>query len=282
MKIGYIFDIVQSVLTVPFVIYYIYVMNFVRTNKELEFNRMWRTRMFLVFCAIAFSLLYTVGNYRIIGQNIDDSVGPIICTVFSFLEFSLFNNFFVCGIMAIVKLATSLTALDTHSPNKIVLKMALLYSIPAAVLGVVILVINIVVGNVYTLSSYDIVDDVCYTPSLMTTINLVTVVVVLVAIAILRTQELYITLNHRHRKMITKFPFWMIFFIVGGAASEFLAYFSDIVRFSLELVVLLAYNGGFTAFIYLLIQKPIKESLEVPIMRGTITQRHDKYLEISV
>ena len=282
MKTGYIFDIVESILTIPFVIYYIYVMNFVRINKELEFNRMWRTRMFLVFCGIAFSLLYTIGNYRIIGEKIDDDLGPTICTIFSFLEFSIFNNFFICGIMAIVKLATSLAALDTDSPNKIVFKKTLCFSIPGFLLGLAILIINIVVGNVYTLSSYDVVDDVCYTPSMMTTVNLVTVVVVLVAIAILRTQELYITLNHKHRKMITRLPFWMIFFLVGGAASEFLAYFNDTTRFSLELVVLLAYNGGFSVFVYLLILKPIRESLEVPLMRGTITQRHEKYIEIPV
>jgi len=71
----------------------------------------------------------------------------------------------------------------------------------------------------------------------------------------------------------------MIFFVVGAISSEFTPFFDDKLRCILQLVTGIFTNMGFTAFVYFFVQRPIKEALEAPLLRGSITMRHDHYLD---
>ena len=284
MKIGDISDIASGVVAIPFLCYYIYVMRLTRQNKELEFNRMWRTRYLIVTLALIFALLYPIGNFRCLGEKIQEESADSICSIFSLFQFSFAENLFLFSIIAIMKLAASVVALDTHNPNKAVIRKMIFPSLPGFIVGLVVLICSILFKPTVVVSSYDKDDSVCYTSNLTSTYSFVISLAILIFLVHTRRRmskedkSPYSILNRTHKEMVRKLVYWMIFFVLGSLVSEFVPFFDDKFRWIFQIVTEILLNCGFTAFVYYLVQRPIKESLEVPLLRGSITLRHDHYL----
>jgi hypothetical protein len=270
-------DIILGAVSVPFIVYFIYVIVIVARNKEIEFNRMWRTRLFVVFCALLFSVAYTAGNLNIFGKQLNKDNGPKICCAFSLVEFGFFYNLFVFYILTVLRLVTSLDTLDTINPNKLVLKYMFYSFLPGFLICIGIYLAMFFVGNKSLLSTFDEDDNVCYTSSAYSIFSLIIIVIIIIINCRMKNTKVFMILNTSQQNMVSEFPLWMIIFIVGSIASAFSQYLSDTYRFIAELVTSLIYNFGFCVFIFYLVHKPIKESLKYPIIRGTITKRHQQF-----
>lgn len=277
VDVNLISDILEIICGIPFMCYYIFIMFLARTYRELEFNRMWRTRTMLTLCAFIYTVVYIVANIRMLTEIYPSKAASIICASYGCVHSGIFLSIFIIMVTILIKLATSVTALDTGKPNKQVINKALLYSIITILLTAADIVINIFKIDLPVFETHSASENTCFNSTLQSSVVLILVIICFIVIIKIRDDSDYLGLNRNHKRIVGRFGITLVSFFIAGLISEVSPWVKGWIRVFSQLFTGLFNQISLTICIYFLVHKPINDAREAPLHRGTITLRHQQF-----
>ncbi|EAY14746.1 hypothetical protein TVAG_038540 [Trichomonas vaginalis G3] len=277
VEMNLISDILEIVIAIPFICYYIYIMALTRKWKELEFNRMWRTRLFLALSAFLYTLIYAVANVRMLTKLYGKKVGSPVCAAYGCAHSGLFLSIFIIIVTILIKLATSVAALDSGTPNSPIIKKAVLISLITVIITAAIVIVDIFKLDLPVFESYNESENTCFNSTLQSTVIFILVLVCFIITVRIRDDSDYLGLNRNHKRIVGRFSLTYIAFFVASLVSEVSPWIGGWARVVTQLLTSVLNQVSFIICLNFLVQKPINDAKEIPLYRGTITKRHNKY-----
>jgi hypothetical protein len=279
-------DIAIILFASLFVIFLFTVAFFVIKYREYEFNRIWRTRLLLLFIVLLFAISFVLTILHWF-PNQFASVNHrfVACSITEFIHSCALLPFFLAAILGFVRALADSSALLSAHPNRGVLLGAVIWTSPIAAAGIVNIVMASVGTDITFFHGYDESGEQCvvspYYGTLLTVFT-ITLFVVLLPQTGLCFQGDDLTkprLNVLHRARSRRLPLFMIAFILIGPLSIGAWYMPDpwprlvgYIDWVVSLVIL-------TIYLYYFIVAPLWESTEVQLLRGSLTLRHGVFLD---
>jgi hypothetical protein len=180
-------------------------------------------------------------------------------------------------------LADSSALLSAH-PNRGVLCRALLFTAPMALAGAANIVIAVLGDEISFFRAYDKKAKQCIVSAYYATLT--TVFTIALFIALLPQSGLCFKgddltkprLNVFHRQRTRRLPLFMIPFIMVGTVSIAGEYLTDPWPTIIGYVACAVSTAVMTIYLYYFIVAPLRESTQVQLLRGNLTQRHGAFL----
>jgi hypothetical protein len=280
-----IMDIVLLTLGILFALFLLVTAFFVIRYREYEFNRIWRTRLFLLVIVLLLTTSFLLTVLHWYPSRFAHSNGrSLACSISEFVHNCLLLPFFLSTMMGFVRALGDSSALLSEHPNRGVLCRALIYTIPIALLGIANIVLVAVRQEIRFFRVYSENEEECVISPFYGTLFTVFAVIVFVSLLqrsglCFRSNDLMAPrLNAVHRQRRRKLPLFMVPFILIGAVSIAGPFLDDpwpriIGYIACVLGVLVV-----TIYLYYFILAPLKEASDARLLRGNLTQRHGNFL----
>lgn len=276
MKKDDILDIITLVIAFIFLVSCIVVISFVVKYRELEFNRLWRTRFFITILLIVYSLLSALSNLKWYPRQFNSSEDRSVacCTVNYFQQMFVFP-FFLSINTYLLQCSMNLKLIQQDRPNRTVFFHSLLYVIFPAALGLVNLILVAFKHDITFFVSYDEDEQSCVDSSYFQVIIILFIVFMLVILSLSIKNKLSTSgINMYHRIQIKRFPYCYIPLIIIFGISIIEPYVNGTVQIVFRFIDFILTIVFMFVFLYLLVFKPTTEAANNPLRRGHITKRH--------
>jgi hypothetical protein len=279
-------DIVILIAAILFLIFLLIIAFFVVKYREYEFNRIWRTRLLLLCIVFVFEIAFALTILHWFPTRFDTlKKRSVACSISSFLHNCLFLPFFLSTILGFVKALADSSALLSPHPNRGVLSRALLYTAPMAVVGIVNIVIVATGSDLRFFQSYYDEGEQCVVSPFYGVLT--TVFTILLFLAFLSQSGLCFKaddltkprLNVIHRRRTRRLPLFVIPFILVGIISIIGHYVKDPWPSVIGYISCVICVAVMTIYLYYFIIAPLRESMQVQLLRGNLTLRHGAYLD---
>jgi hypothetical protein len=281
-----ILDIVTVVVAAIIAILLCVLGVFIVKYREFEFNRMWRTRLFMVFLVMffTFSLALTCLNW--FPARFDtDRIRWVACSVGFWAAQCYFLPLFLAIVMGLIRsLADSSALLSTH-PNRGVLTRAFLYSGCVFLLGFVNVLLPVFDVHVSFFSPYFKEREICCQSSYVSVLLMIYTIVIFsyalsaAGLCCSGNDAARPRLNLLHMRRIRRLAFFMVPFIILEVLSIAFPYLPGTAALVLRHIVFLGLLICLFVYLYFFIIAPLRESAEVVLLRGLLTMRHGRFIE---
>ena len=281
METNDIVDIVIAGVAVVFCLFFIVVISVVAKNKEYEFNKLWRTRLFLCVLAILFTLLLAVSNIRWIVQQIKElKFRRISCSLFSYVRQCFALPLFLAVVSSLAFTLVNSDVLESRHPNGLIVKRGLLWTLSMILVGLVNVFLSVFKADMIFFQTYDEDEGFCIESPFYSVISVIFPLGLM--IAILRytvCAKPGPVLHEGHAVRMRRLPFLMIPFIIAagtGVPQEFL---SGVPQLALKYVEAVLYLMFVVVYLNYVVLRPAVEAKASKLLRGTITRRHGNFIE---
>ena len=276
-----IFDYINIGISGLILIYYIILLLRVikKDNRELEFNRIWRTRALMILLCIFYAIFACFSNITIFPKFFKKkSQRAIACNASAFLQNGLCLPFYISIVISLARIATTSETLSSENPNKQIMKKMIKYSILPLILCIGTTVSSMIKYEVRGLRAYIPDEDSCTTPTISA--GIVFLFGVIGFFIMLKTFDIFnkTGLNRIHLKRVYHFPTMLLPFLFSIIVSGVEEFFSNWIFIIAQTASILLAHIGFIIYNFNLIQKPLKEASIDKIYRGSITMRHHAFL----
>ena len=280
MEANDIVDIVIGVIAIIFSVFYIVVLSMVVKNREYEFNRLWRTRLFLCVLAVLFTVLMALSNLRWIAQQIANlKTQRLTCSVFSYLRQCFVLPIFLSLIASLALSLVNAKIMETEHPNRFVIKRALLWAVALIVVGLVNIFVSIFKNDLTFFVTFDENEGHCIESPFYAVVSMLfSLILMSVVMHCTVCAKNQIPLNNSHRGRMRTLVFLMIPFCIIAAASiaqEFVSGAGQLALKYLEAGLYVVFMGVYVGVVVLL---PTREARKAGLIRGYVTNRHGEYL----
>lgn len=279
MKRDDILDIVTLIFIILYAIFFIGVIGFIVSNRNNEFNRIWRTRTMIVTTALIFTIAIGIGNLhwftRQVGNSHQCSIG---CSILSFIHSGFLFPFFIAFVTSLIQAATSVKTLKSGKPNRFICSKTVIYTSIPILISLLELFLAVFKDDIPFFTTYDLDEQVCTTSSYISTIDLILCIIMM--ILMFKANDFFnkTGLNNVHQQRVKIFPFLIIPMMVLSVLSIITPFIGGVGLIALKYILFLLFPGSTIPYIAVLIIIPIYEAGEEFLPRGSITKRHGKYL----
>jgi hypothetical protein len=276
-----IFSILIFAALVALVVYVI-------VYREYEFNRIWRSRLFLLTLVILFTITLSLSNLHWLPRQITSEKGrAVTCGFLSFLNHCFLFPLFVATLMGFLRAVNDSSALLSLHPNRGVIARALQYSLPIIVLGTVNIFIAAFASNISFFSTYSEESGCCVESSYFSILGagfsavMFAMLLPVTGLFCAGNEAERPRLNVTHSARVRALPFYLIGFILVHVISIFEPYASDTALRVLKYLTSVAMLVFVFVYLYYFIFAPLREASVFPLMRGTLTMRHGEFTDAS-
>lgn len=269
-------DIITLAMTFIWLIISIITISFVAKYRELEFNRFWRLRVFLVTLLLLHALLSALSNLKWFPRQFTSlKTKSISCCVSNFFHQMIFYPFFLSIVTVLLKSSTQFSLIKEKRPNRHIIYHAIMIFLIPALLGIANIILLIFKTDILCFVSFDTDTHVCVAPGNYEFITIVfTVILILFLLLSFKKNLSESGINLHHQNQLRKIPFLYLPFIVVFAVTIAEPFVSEKVQFFFRYFYFVFSNVFMLVLIYVLVIKPTRESAQNPLERGHITARH--------
>jgi len=278
MEFG-VFDILSSTICFIFFVYFLYICYIVISNRNIEFNRFWRTRLVFVSLAVLFLVCSAFSNVTFFSNIFSKEKRVYACGISSFLSYGLVFPVFLFMVFSLAKVATSVKALESETPNHFIIRNVLIFSSPFVLISLLFLFLVFFEPNYRITLPYIESENVCMNPTAFSSVSVLASLFCLYLLYNYNDDSDIAGLNKNHKSSLSRFPIGVTALLCCSIVSEIEPFVTNQILKSLKIVVFTCSIVSMCYFLRIIVTKPIQESLEVPIERGTITKRHSKYID---
>lgn len=276
MKKDDILDIITLVIAFIFLVSCIVVISFVVKYRELEFNRLWRTRLFITILLLIYSLLSALSNLNWYPRQFQsENNKSVACCAVNYFHQMIVFPFFISINTYLLQCSMNLKLIQQDRPNRTVFLHSLLYVICPAILGLVNLILVGFKHDVIFFVSYDEDEKTCIDSSYYQVIVILFIIFMLVILCLSIKNKLSTSgINKHHRTQLKRFPYCYIPLIIIFAISIVEPYVGGTAQIVFKFIDYVLTTVFMSIFLYRLVLKPTAEAANNPLQRGHITKRH--------
>jgi hypothetical protein len=253
--------------------------------REFEFNRMWRTRLLMVFLVLFFTLSLALTCLNWFPRRFaSDHVRWVACGASFWAAQCCFLPLFLAIVMGLIRsLADSSALLSTH-PNRGVLKRAFLYSGGVFVLGFVNVLLPISNVRAGFFSPYFDEREICVQSSYVSVLLMIYTIVIFsyalsaAGLCCSRNDAARPRLNLVHMKRIKRLAFFMVPFIILEVLSIAFPHLPGTAMLVLRYIVYVGLLACLFVYLYYFVIAPLRESAVIVLLRGNLTMRHGRFI----
>lgn len=283
MKKDDILDIITLIIAFIFLVACIIVISFVTKYRELEFNRLWRTRFFITILLLLYSLLSALSNLKWYPRQFNSvNNKSAACCASNYLHQSFIFPFFISIVTYLLQCSMNLELVQQDNPNRTVLFKSFIYIILPLFLGLINLILVGFKPNVVFFVSYDKDEGTCVKSSFYQVITILFIIFLLVILILSLKNKLNTSgINIYHRNRLRRFPYFYIPLIIISIICIAEPYIGGTAQIIFKFLDFILNTVFMFVFIYFLVIKPTKEAANDPLRRGHITKRHGVIEEVT-
>ncbi|OHT02094.1 hypothetical protein TRFO_07283 [Tritrichomonas foetus] len=275
MKTDTIFDIVTLIITFAYVVTCIILMTFISKYKENEFNRLWRTRIFLVVLTLLQALVSGLTNLKWYPRQFNNVKNKAAsCTISTYLHQMVIFPLFLGIITHLLQCASNAKLIKDNRPNLKVIRKSFFYAVFPIVAGIVNLVLAGFRHDIVFFISYDENEATCVESSYYQVIQIVFIIALLIILIRSNKKVNSTVLNVHHQKRVKQIPFLYIPFIIVCALTLAEPYVGKEVQIAFRFIDYILTTFFMFILLHFLVIRPIKDASKSPLTRGHITKRH--------
>jgi hypothetical protein len=281
MKSPSALDVVTVLVTILLSIFLCVLGGSVFSYRELEFNRMWRTRLFLVSLVLFFTLTLSLSSLHWFPDRFVTVGGrSIACGMVTWACHCVFLPLFLAIVIGLIHLLADSSALLSTHPNRRVLRRAFRYCLPVLFLGLVNVVLALAGVDVGLFATYDRNDGYCEESSylsILLTLFLIIIFIRVVAVTGHCSRGDNATrprLNILHMQRIRRLSLNVIPFIIFEGVSVI----SRPIPIVLRGIVFVGFIACLFVYLYYFIIAPLREASVAGLPRGNLLTRREKFL----
>lgn len=277
-------DIITLILCITSLAYTIFLMFFCYQWRELEYNRMWKSRLSLISISIVYITLFFLSNIGNIFSKINsDTINLAICDSLYFVIFGIMIPYILFFTRTLIVVAADTGVFETPNPNQYVFFKTSNYLVPPFFISLICLIVDLILsGKSHILSSFDRNECICCHSTISASLYFIESCYCMISLIVLFIKERkYSNIPPLIKSRVFKIPFVYIIFIASAIFAEIRNYIEPIKGHTIyfNLVSYFLTITGITIFLFVFIHFPLLESIKAPIKRGSITPRHGKRVE---
>jgi energy-converting hydrogenase Eha subunit A len=277
-------DVATLILTVLLTIFLCVLGGYVVSYRELEFNRMWRTRLFLVFLVLLFTLALCLSTVHWFPDRFATAHGrAIACGIATWACQCLFLPLFLAIVVGLINSLADSSALLSAHPNRGVLSRAFKYCTPVLLLGLVNVILPVFGVDIAFFATYGREDGYCdassYVAILLTLFYVLIFIRVIAVTGLCRGEDATRPrLNVIHMRRIKRLCLNVIPFIILECISIMFPYVSRPIHIVFRYIVFIGLIACLVVYLYHFIMAPLREASVVILRRGDLTMRHGRFM----
>jgi hypothetical protein len=256
--------------------------------REYEFNRLWRSRVFLLTAVALFTITLSLSNLHWFPQQIRSEDGRrITCGVLSFFAHCFFFPLFAATLVGFLRSVSDSSALLSVHANRLIVCHSFRCSLPIILLGLANVFIAWFAPSISFFSTYREARGYCVESSYYSLLGagfsaaMFAMLLPVTGLCCAGNDAESPRLNVTHRARVRALPFGLIPFILLYGVSTSQPYAGQTSLLILKHTAFVGLLVFVFVYLYYFVFVPIRETSLFPLLRGTLTMRHGEFADAS-